>query len=59
MYSEHDRTIFPLLDQTNFFINNVGISFAFKTRLFYEGNKFIPSSAEDYYFLDKLRQGAA
>ena len=40
----------------NFYINNVGISFAMKTQIFNSGIKFIASSTEDYNILNVLRE---
>ena len=56
MYNHNNDTIFPKLNQTNFFLNQVGISFAIKTKLYKEGAQFIPSSGEDFNFLDRMRK---
>lgn len=55
MYDRRHNSILPHLHQKNFYINEVGISFAFKTKLFHEGKKLVPSSGEDFYFLNNLR----
>jgi glycosyltransferase involved in cell wall biosynthesis len=49
-----DDRVCPSIDSTNFFIKDVGISFAVKTELV---SKFIfmPSIEEDFEFLDKVR----
>jgi glycosyltransferase involved in cell wall biosynthesis len=47
--------ILPLLSTDMFYHNYVGISFAVKKKLFDEGNIFVPSSAEDFYYLDEAR----
>jgi len=50
-----DDRILPPLNHATFHINYVGISFAVKTSLFHEGFWFEPSSAEDFYLLDRYR----
>jgi len=47
--------ILPSPESTDFYMNAVGISFAAKKAIFDSGTIFIPSSAEDYYFLDDCR----
>jgi len=49
----NDR-VCPSIDSTNFFIKDVGISFAVKTELVSKFI-FIPSIEEDFEFLDKVR----
>jgi glycosyltransferase involved in cell wall biosynthesis len=49
-----DDRICPSVDSTNFFIKDVGISFAVKKELVSKF-RFIPSIEEDFEFLDKLR----
>lgn len=49
-----DDRVCPSIDSTNFFIKNVGISFAVKTELVSKFI-FIPSIEEDFEFLDKVR----
>lgn len=49
-------TIHPQLRFNNFFINDVGISFAVKSDIFFRRQIYFESSnAEDYLFLDRLR----
>jgi len=50
----HD-IIYPLLETDNFYIANVGISFAMKKRI-YEDIPFIPSDIEDYLLLNSIRE---
>jgi glycosyltransferase involved in cell wall biosynthesis len=47
--------ILPILSTETFYHNYVGISFAVKKKIFDEGNIFVPSSAEDFYYLDEAR----
>ena len=47
--------IFPSLSTETFYHNHVGISFAIKKKIFDEGHIFIPSNAEDFYYLDGAR----
>jgi len=49
-----DDRVCPSIDSTNFFIKDVGISFAVKTELVSKFI-FIPSIEEDFEFLDKVR----
>jgi len=51
----HDQGVLPRTDKTQFEINNVGISFAMKKKIFDDGIIFIPSSAEDFYLLNNIR----
>lgn len=54
--NESSTLILPPMDHTDFVINRVGISFAMKRTLMTEENFwFEPSSAEDFYLLDRLR----
>ena len=49
--------ILPQFESDNFYINNVGISFAVKTEFYKNKNLyFIPSSQEDFYYLDTIRK---
>lgn len=48
--------ILPPLNTDNFYINNVGISFALKTEIYKNGHKFIPSNVEDFNYLDLIRK---
>lgn len=50
-----DNKIIPNLKAKNFEKNDVGISFLIKKEIFDKGIHFSPSSAEDFYFLDKIR----
>ena len=50
-----DNYVLPPLETDNFYINQVGISFVLKTNLLKKYN-FIPSSAEDYDLLNRLRE---
>ena len=47
--------ILPLPESRDFYRNEVGISFAAKKLIFDSGTKFVPSSTEDYFFLDDCR----
>jgi len=47
--------ICPNLESDSFYRNDVGISFACKTELFKNGNKFEPSEVEDFKYLDNAR----
>jgi glycosyltransferase involved in cell wall biosynthesis len=55
MYGLDQSTILPRHESSNFYLGEVGISFAAKKHIFDSGTKFIPSSAEDFYFLDDCR----
>ena len=48
-------TILPPIDTDNFYKNEVGISFVIKKSIFDAGFEFVPSSIEDYTYLDLLR----
>lgn len=47
--------VLPLPESTDFYICQVGISFAAKKLIFDSGTKFIPSGTEDYNFLAECR----
>ena len=47
--------ILPLFSTETFYHNFVGISFAVKKKIFDEGHLFLPSTAEDFYYLDEAR----
>jgi glycosyltransferase involved in cell wall biosynthesis len=55
-YHDNKDTIFPRLDDNNFHMNFVGISFAYKKKIFDNGIKFIPSNYEDYDILNRIRE---
>jgi hypothetical protein len=48
--------ILPELETDNFYVSHVGISFILKNELFKSGFKFVPSSTEDFEYLDLLRK---
>jgi len=48
--------IMPLPFHTDFHRNLVGISFCYKTKLFFEGYQFVPSSGEDHDLLNRFRE---
>jgi hypothetical protein len=48
--------ILPTNNSTDFFVNQVGISFAMKKTIFDAGIIFEPSGSEDYELLNKIRQ---
>lgn len=50
-----DNNIFPLTNALDFEKGQVGISFCYKLKLFYEGLKFIPDAFEDFILLDRIR----
>jgi len=56
MYRSIQGDVLPPLDTDNFYQDNVGISFALKTKIFKKGLKFSPSSVEDFNYLDVLRK---
>ena len=56
MYRIIQGDILPPLNTDNFYQDNVGISFALKTKIFKKGLKFSPSSIEDFNYLDVLRK---
>jgi glycosyltransferase involved in cell wall biosynthesis len=47
--------ILPSLSTEDFYHTYVGISFAVKKKIFDEGHLFVPSSTEDFYYLDEAR----
>lgn len=51
---QEDRII-PKLKIDNFYICDVGISFVMKKSIYDKGLKFIPNSAEDFLYLDQIR----
>jgi glycosyltransferase involved in cell wall biosynthesis len=64
LYSELDLIIFrmkyfdrivPKLDTNNFYICDVGISFIIRKKIYDDGLIFIPDGAEDFLYLDKIR----
>lgn len=55
MLESDGKTVLPRPNHKDFYVNEVGISFAMKKSLFTEGFSFIPSSTEDYALLDKIR----
>lgn len=48
--------IHPHLNVDNFYLSNVGISFAVKKKIFDAGIEFRTGVEEDYFFLDAIRQ---
>jgi hypothetical protein len=56
MYNVKNHTILPKLETDNFYVNEVGISFAMKTSIFASGLRFTPSPIEDYEYLNKMRE---
>ena len=56
MYRIIQGDILPPLNTDNFYQDNVGISFALKTKIFKKCLKFSPSSIEDFNYLDVLRK---
>ena len=51
-----DGIILPKFEDDNFYINNVGISFAVKTKFYKNKNLyFTPGETEDFYYLDTIR----
>ena len=56
MFYENGR-ILPRFEDDNFYMDNVGISFAVKTNFYKNKNLyFIPSVREDFYYLDEIRK---
>ncbi len=47
--------IFPELETDNFYLNHVGISFAMKKKIFDNNLVFVPSSGEDFEYLNLMR----
>jgi glycosyltransferase involved in cell wall biosynthesis len=55
-YEVNKDHILPSLNESNnFFMDNVGISFAMKKNIFDLGYIFIPSNREDYELLERIR----
>ncbi len=50
-----DRII-PKLDTDNFYLCDVGISFAIKQQIYEDGYQFTPDGAEDFLYLDSIRK---
>jgi glycosyltransferase involved in cell wall biosynthesis len=50
-----ENRIIPKINSDNFYLCDVGISFIMKTKIFENGLKFIPDGAEDYIFLNNVR----
>lgn len=48
--------IIPKLKTDNFYLCDVGISFILKKEIYDEGCKFTPDGAEDFLYLDKIRE---
>ena len=51
----HQPVILPQLETSDFHPNEVGISFAFKKKIFDEGITMTPSSGEDFTYLSTMR----
>jgi glycosyltransferase involved in cell wall biosynthesis len=51
----HYKTILPELETDNFYLNHVGISFVMKKKIFDNKLIFVPSSSEDYEYLNLMR----
>jgi hypothetical protein len=47
--------IIPKLDTDNFYLCDIGISFIMKKIIYDNGIKFIPDGAEDFLYLDMIR----
>lgn len=56
MYRKNQNDILPRLQTDNFYEGEVGISFVLKTEIFKSGLQFIPSSTEDYDYLNRMRE---
>uniref|UniRef100_A0A6C0B8T6 Glycosyltransferase 2-like domain-containing protein n=1 Tax=viral metagenome TaxID=1070528 RepID=A0A6C0B8T6_9ZZZZ len=50
-----EPNVIPFPESDNFHANEVGISFALKTKIFKSGLKFEPSSGEDFMYLTNIR----
>lgn len=50
-----DNRIIPNINSDNFYLCDVGISFIMKSKIFKNGIQFIPDGAEDYIFLNNVR----
>jgi glycosyltransferase involved in cell wall biosynthesis len=56
IYRMKDKeNIFPELETDNFYLNHVGISFIINNKIFNNNLEFIPSSSEDFDYLDRIR----
>lgn len=55
MYNENKNIIHPSMDADNFYMNDVGISFVVKRNVFSK-IQFVPSSVEDFNYLDEVRR---
>jgi glycosyltransferase involved in cell wall biosynthesis len=56
IYRMKDKdNIFPELETDNFYLNHVGISFIINKKIFDNKLEFIPSSSEDFDYLDRIR----
>jgi glycosyltransferase involved in cell wall biosynthesis len=51
-----EPVILPILNTDNFYMYEVGISFALRTDIFKKGFAFEPSHVEDFEYLSKLRE---
>jgi glycosyltransferase involved in cell wall biosynthesis len=49
------ENIFPELETDNFYLNHVGISFIINKKIIDNNLEFIPSSSEDFDYLDRIR----
>ena len=52
---QYEDRIIPKLKTDNFYLCDVGISFVIKKYIYENGLKFIPDGAEDFLYLDKIR----
>jgi hypothetical protein len=55
MHRTPSPSILPKPNSRNFFVNEVGISFAVRKNLFIQGFFFVPGPTEDFVFLDRVR----
>ena len=56
IYRMKDKeNILPELETDNFYLNHVGISFIINKKIFDNNLEFIPSSSEDFDYLDRIR----
>lgn len=51
-----DDRIVPKLETDNFYLSDVGISFIIKKEIYDNGIKFVADGAEDFLYLDKIRE---
>lgn len=51
----HKDRIIPKIDTDNFYVSDVGISFIIKKVIYDKNIKFIPDGAEDFMYLDNIR----